>query len=145
MSFYKFPHPWVCILKYIHLVLWCKGISHDQSLLWSIWTHVFALVQSYTRRAFTQMAFRALIPLETQTSMSSSSSYPPDKQNVLFCPFCILRSYPIIPDYDPPIPSFFLFFILLNLPKLLKENIGVRLFVCLYVFFQKTPEIQRTW
>ena len=34
---------------------------------------------------------------------------------------------------------FFLFFILLNLPRLLKENIGVRLFVCLSVFFPEDP------
>lgn len=109
LSFYKLPQPWVCTSKYIHLVSWWKGISHDQSLLWDIWTHVFALVQSYTRRAFTQMAFWALMPLKTQTSMSNRSSHSPVKANVLCCPFWTLRSYPTIPDCDLPPPPFFCF------------------------------------
>ena len=85
------------------------------------------------------MAFQALMPLKMQTSMSSRSSHPPVKPNMLFSPLWNLKSYPTIPDYDPPIPSFFLFFTLLNLPRLLKENIGIRLFVCLSVFFPEDP------
>lgn len=110
-------HNWVFISSHSpesvsqNIYIWCLDgkASLMTKVSFGIFEHVFALVQSYTRRAFTQLAFWALMPLKTQTSMSNRSSHSPVKANVLCCPFWTLRSYPTIPDCDLPRPPFFCF------------------------------------